>query len=269
ATVEAGLGKDFSPIAQRLKSGKMTDCVKKAQMQSEIVVTKDPPSTCNDCPLVKRYHGRAGFTARLEHDGKMYGLLIVSIPGDFAADEEEQSLFEEIAGDIGYALHNMELEEERKQAEETLKIERDNFLNILDSMEDGVYIVNKEYDIQYVNPALKKDFGLQEGKKCYEYFHDRKEVCPWCKNRDVFAGKSVRWEWSSFKNQKTYDLIDTPLRNPDGSISKIEIFRDITERKQSEEALRGSEERLRSLVQSANDAIITVDNQGNIASWNR
>ena len=34
-----------------------------------------------------------------------------------------------------------------------------------------------------------------------------------------------------------YDLFDTPIINPDGSISKFEIFHDITELKQAEEAL--------------------------------
>jgi PAS domain S-box-containing protein len=121
---------------------------------------------------------------------------------------------------------------ERKRAEEVLRLERDNFINILNSMEDGVYIVDQNCDIQYVNPMLERGFGPPEGHKCYQYFHDRKEVCPWC-----FAGKTVRWEWYSVKNQKTYDLIDTPLKNPDGSISKLEIFRDITERKKLEERL--------------------------------
>jgi len=126
---------------------------------------------------------------------------------------------------------------ERKRVESALSIERDNLVNILNSMEDGVYIVNQQYDIQYVNPVLVKDFGSFEGRKCYEYLHDREEVCPWCKNQDVFAGKTVRWEWYSSKNQRTYDLIDTLLKNPDGSMSKLEIFRDITERKQMEEEL--------------------------------
>jgi PAS domain S-box-containing protein len=126
ATAEAALGKDFSPIVKLLKSGKMTDCAKKVQMQQEIVITKDPFSTCTDCPLAKRYRGRGGYTAKLEHGGKIYGLLTVSIPGDFAADEEEQSLFEEVAGDIGYALHNIEMEEERKRAEEELEKHREH-----------------------------------------------------------------------------------------------------------------------------------------------
>lgn len=60
-------------------------------------------------------------TVRLEHGGKVYGLSSVSIPAHFLVDEEEQTLFEEVAADIGFALHSIELEDERKQAEEELK----------------------------------------------------------------------------------------------------------------------------------------------------
>ncbi|MBW2616364.1 MAG: response regulator [Deltaproteobacteria bacterium] len=137
----------------------------------------------------------------------------------------------------------------RRQAENALRCERDNFISIMDSMEDGVYIVNQQYDIEYVNPVLKKEFGQIERKKCYEYFHDRKDVCSWCQCQEVFEGKTVHWEWYSSKNQRTYDLIDTPLRNPDGSLSKLEIFRDITERKQAEEELIKHRDHLEELVE--------------------
>ncbi|MHC4630419.1 MAG: PAS domain S-box protein [Planctomycetota bacterium] len=156
---------------------------------------------------------------------------------------------------------------ERKQTEEALRLERDNFTNILDSMEDGVYIVDQNYDVQYVNPALKKDFGPCQGRKCYEYFHDRMEVCPWCKNKEVVAGKTVRWEWYSAKNQRTYDLVDTPLRNHDGSMSKLEIFRDITERKQTEEELRKSRDSLAEAQRIAHLGSWEWDIKKNKLSW--
>ncbi|MDH4129362.1 MAG: PAS domain S-box protein [Spirochaetota bacterium] len=118
--------------------------------------------------------------------------------------------------------------------EKALETERDNLKNILDSMPDGVYIVNQQYEIEYINPVIENNFGPVEGRKCYEYFHDKKEVCPWCKNQEVFKGKSIRWEWFSPKNNKYYDLFDTPIKNKDNSISKLELFHDITELKELE-----------------------------------
>ncbi len=141
---------------------------------------------------------------------------------------------------------------ERKKTEKALQLERDKVTSILDSMVDGVYIVDQKENIQYVNPAIKKEFGEPEGRKCYDYFHDQKEACPWCKNKDVFAGKTVQWEWYSSKNQKTYDLIDTPLRNSDGSISKLKIFRDITKRKKAEAELKHTIEVVPGIIAKAN-----------------
>lgn len=123
----------------------------------------------------------------------------------------------------------------RKQLESKLELERDNLTNMANSMKDGVYIVNQDYEITFANRALTETFGPWQGKKCYQYLHDRAEICPWCKNEEVFKGNTVRWEWYSPKTHRTYDLIDSPINNSDGSISKLEIFRDVTDHKRLEE----------------------------------
>ena len=137
---------------------------------------------------------------------------------------------------------------ERIQAEQKLEVERNKLKGILDTMADGVYIANPHHQIEYVNPSMEKEFGPVSGRKCYEYLHDRTEGCPGCKIFEVFAGKPTRWERYFIKTGKTYDLFDTPIINEDGTISKLAILRDITDRKQAETALRQSEKQLRSLT---------------------
>ncbi len=164
---------------------------------------------------------------------------------------------------------------ERKQAEEALResearlqLERDNLQNIVGSMGDGVYIVNADYDIEYINPVIEKLFGPAGGRKCYEYFHDRTEACPWCKNPEVFAGKPVRWEWTSKKTGQTFDLFDAPLRHADGHVSKIEFFHDITDSKRGEEALRKSEEQFRAIFDNAAIGIARISTAGRFLEIN-
>jgi PAS domain S-box-containing protein len=60
------------------------------------------------------------------------------------------------------------------------------------------------------------------------------------------------------------------VRNNEGEpVALIGVASDISERRKTEYALKQSEERFRSVTQSANDAIITVDSKGNIQGWNR
>jgi len=127
-----------------------------------------------------------------------------------------------------------QLELRYKRAEEMRRLERKKLANILNSMEDGIYIVNMNYDIEYINRAILSQFGPVEGRKCYQYLHDGKETCPWCKIKSVRKAKTVRRDWYSLKNQKHYDYIGTPFKNVDGSVSKLGMLRDVTERKQLE-----------------------------------
>ena len=157
----------------------------------------------------------------------------------------------------------------RKRLEEIMRHERDNLLRIMDSTVDGMYIVNQQYDIEYMNPVLREEYGPSRGRKCYEYFQDRGEVCPGCRNEEVFAGKSVRWEWYFPKKDSTYDLVDVPLINPDGSTAKLGILRDITERKVMEDKLREYADHLETLAEKKTSELVDAERMaaaGRIAS---
>jgi len=160
STAEAGLGKDFTPIVEMLKRGELTACGRRALKQSGVIIIEEPLSTCIDCPLAHKYGDGGAMTVRLEYGRKVYGLMSVSIPRDLAADEEEQTLFREVAGDIAQALHNINLEEERKLAEEALEESEEFSTGLLDNSPTPILVINADTSIRYVNPALEKLTGF-------------------------------------------------------------------------------------------------------------
>ena len=124
------------------------------------------------------------------------------------------------------------------ELEARIKAERDNLNLIFESMVDGVYVVSEDYKVEFMNKVLRHEFGNRVGDICYKVFHNREKPCPLCKLQEVMKGKTARWEWNSRRMNKTYDLIETPLKNADGTVSKLTIFRDITERKKAEEEIQ-------------------------------
>ncbi len=139
---------------------------------------------------------------------------------------------------ILYAIERFKIEKKLKKSEEKYKNERDNLMNILESLQDGVLIINGHYDIEYVNPAFIKEFGSYEGKKCFQYLFDRSSYCPNCKKNNILSGNIVREEFNLKNIQKTFDFVGTSLNNPDGGKSILVILHDITRLKQVEQKLR-------------------------------
>ena len=139
------------------------------------------------------------------------------------------------------------------ELEEKIKEERDNLNLIFESMADGVYIVSKDYNVEFMNKVLIDEFGDQVGGICYKVFHNREAPCPLCKHSEVMQGETVRWEWHSRRKNRTYDLIETPMMNINGTLSKLTIFRDIHERKLIEEKLKEARKLIEEKLHVANE----------------
>lgn len=131
---ESGFGKEFLLMTERLEQDELPICADNVLSQSDVLAIQDPATTCGECPLADRVvKGRGVLTARIEHGGKVYGLLCAAMPTEFIAVANIHKLFIEMAEDLAFALHSFELEEEQKKMKEALinKINEINALNKL------------------------------------------------------------------------------------------------------------------------------------------
>ena len=119
--VGSGLGEDVPRFCEHVMSGDPPPCIRNALTQKDCVVIVDKSSVCGDCFFKSAGAGKRVVSIRVEHTGRLFGLLTILLAADVAVDDEERDLLREVAGDIAFALHSMEMEEARKRAEEALK----------------------------------------------------------------------------------------------------------------------------------------------------
>jgi PAS domain S-box-containing protein len=150
---------------------------------------------------------------------------------------------------------------ERKRAEEALR-ESEQFLeNIIESIQDGIGIIDLEMNIIKVNKTAESWYPHAVpfiGKKCYEAYHNRKERCELCPAQETFrtgnyAHKVVPKHGNGGKEVGYIEIYSYPLIDTTGQMKGvIEYVRDITQSR-LEEAKRVQ------LVESEQKALAQVE----------
>ncbi len=140
---------------------------------------------------------------------------------------------------------------------------------ILDAFEDGIYVMNQDLRVEYMNSAMIADFGDGVGKKCHELLNQTEDKCPWCQSDEVFKGKTLRREIYVPLVDKTYYLIEIPFENTDGTLSKLSIYRDITESKKQKEMLWASEQEFKTLFEHIATGVFISSKEGKFLNANQ
>jgi len=137
--------------------------------------------------------------------------------------KEERRLINAIAERLGKIF-------ERKQSEAALFESEEKYRSMMEAMKDSVYICTSDFHITYMNPAMVERIGPDATDElCYKAIYNKDEKCPWCVHDQVMQGKSIETEIVNAKDDRRYTCSNSPIFHIDGSVSKLTIFRDITD----------------------------------------
>ena len=172
-------------------------------------------------------------------------------------------------GGLKYYLANWVDVTDRKRAEEALRESEEKLAGIIASVTDHMSIIDDRHNIVWANDIAKELFGPDLlGKKCYSSYHGYDKPCEPCVARKCFEDGKVHEHEKVVttrdgKQMIFWCVVSATAWHRDGRPKLVvELSRNITDRKQAEEALRESEERYRRLIESSDDMLFSVDRAG-------
>lgn len=162
---------------------------------------------------------------------------------------------------------------DRRQAEDELHLTERRYRALIENAPDGIVLIGKDLKFKYVSPSAEKLFGYNlnvDGELSptelthpedlpmvlgvLSDFLEHPEQTPTIQYRFLHKNGDWRWIESTFSNLLALPSVEAIVIN----------FRDITERKQTEMALKASEENYRRLAETSDSAIAVLDRDGRI-----
>ncbi len=145
--------------------------------------------------------------------------------------------------------------------------ERKNHQQLIAALSDvevSVFVVNNDFTVHYMNDHMITLFGNQVGKTCYKSVAGRNSPCDYCKLSNVIQQLDTVSYQPTLEDGRVFSIIGTPIENKNGSISKLEVIKDVTQqqldfdyRKTTSKALENSQ-----------DGVVVTDNEAKIISIN-
>jgi PAS domain S-box-containing protein len=165
-----------------------------------------------------------------------------------AFSERDMELCASVAGHIALAI-------EKKRSDEALHESRQLLTSVVESMSDGVVVLDRDFQMIYFSRAMEKiartsrEKVLGSGKPAWEHFPHLLEVGVAEMMRRAMQGEEQRGEelryWLPDGVEGFSNEIYQPLRRANGEISGVlGVVRDVTERMKAREDLQAKEEQL-------------------------
>ena len=133
------------------------------------------------------------------------------------------------------------------------------YIDAIDEIKIGIFVVDDDYRIRYMNNTMISWFGEHIGKICYSALAGLDSPCSYCKLNDViFRKKKVSYRPKTPDGQ-IFDIVATSVKNADGTTSKMEIIRNVTDNVNAQKYLLQQKEQL--AHQAHHDALTGLPNR--------
>jgi len=161
-----------------------------------------------------------------------------------------------------------------KKAEDELRRVHQEWEGIFQAIGNPTVILDPNYTVMAVNRATVKATGRSEqelqGKKCYEIFHGTDHApagCPLAAMLESGHLETIEMEIQAFGG--VFLVSCTPVTDDRGRLQKIiHIATDVTERRQTEEALRHERDFNKRLIQASPAFIVSISPDGKTLMMN-
>ena len=165
---------------------------------------------------------------------------------------------------VGVAFENIT---DRKETERQTQEAHQRLLTVMNALDALIYIADMQtHELLFLNAYGRRIFGDATGKKCWEVIQSGQSgPCAFCTNGRLCDNHGQpagvhRWEFQNTITKRWYECHDQAIPWTDGRFVRMEVAKDITERKQSEEQLR----KLSRAVEQSPVSIVLTDLQGTI-----
>ncbi len=140
---------------------------------------------------------------------------------------------------------------------------------------DPMYMIDRDCNYILVNEKLSSRLGLPQNKiigRSYSEFHSEEETVEFKQMAErVFKSSiPIQYEYRSKRDNRYFLRTISPVKSPDGiaTIAVSVASKDITDRKQMEENLTESEQRLHNIIQGSPIPTFVIGQDHKVLYWN-